>query len=200
MEAVAIQPNVNKERATELLEICFDTFCRHGLEGTSLKMLSEACGVTNAALVYYFGTKQALYQYLFQFSSEIISREMREGNDDFFDCLWLASEIKLRVMQSYSGLYPFLLSLVKEDNRQLEQELERSNQCQIEQAAALLFRNVNWEKLKPEVDRASAYQMVTYVFGGFIRDHAEEPPEKIMEGLKPLLELLKKALYREEYL
>ena len=56
-EAVAIQPNVNKERATELLEICFDTFCRHGLEGTSLKMLSEACGVTNAALVYYFGTK-----------------------------------------------------------------------------------------------------------------------------------------------
>lgn len=57
VEAVAIQPNVNKERATELLEICFDTFCRHGLEGTSLKMLSEACGVTNAALVYYFGTK-----------------------------------------------------------------------------------------------------------------------------------------------
>lgn len=54
---MAIQPNVNRERATELLEICFDTFCRHGLEGTSLKMLSEACGVTNAALVYYFGTK-----------------------------------------------------------------------------------------------------------------------------------------------
>lgn len=59
---------------------------------------------------------------------------------------------------------------------------------------------MNWEKLKPEVDRVSAYQMVTYVSGGFIRDHAEEPPEKIMEGLKPLLELLKKALYREEYL
>ena len=54
---MTIQPNVNKERATELLEICFDTFCRNGLEGTSLKMLSEACGVTNAALVYYFGTK-----------------------------------------------------------------------------------------------------------------------------------------------
>ena len=66
--------------------------------------------------------------------------------------------------------------------------------------AALLFRNVNWEKLKPGVDRVSAYQMVTYVSSGFIRDHAEEPPEKIMESLKPLLELLKKALYREEYL
>lgn len=40
-----IQPDVNKERATELLEICFDAFCRYGLEGTSLKMLSEAGGM-----------------------------------------------------------------------------------------------------------------------------------------------------------
>ena len=54
---MTIQPNVNRERATELLEICFDTFCQYGLENTSLKMLSEACGVTNAALIYYFGTK-----------------------------------------------------------------------------------------------------------------------------------------------
>lgn len=39
------------------MEICFDTFCENGLENTSMQMLSEACGVTNAALVYYFGTK-----------------------------------------------------------------------------------------------------------------------------------------------
>ena len=28
-----------------LLEICFDCFCRNGLEGTSTKMLAEACGM-----------------------------------------------------------------------------------------------------------------------------------------------------------
>lgn len=192
--------NLPPEKQRNIIDAGLNAFGRNGYAKTSMNDVARAAGVSKAALFYYFGTKQALYQYLFRFSCEIISREMREGNDDFFDCLWLASEIKLRVMQSYSGLYPFLLSLVKEDDRQLEQELERSNQCQIEQAAALLFRNVNWEKLKPEIDRASAYQMVTYVSGGFIRDHAEEPPEKIMEGLKPLLELLKKALYREEYL
>ncbi len=41
----------------KLLEICFDTFCENGLENTSMEKLAEACGVTNAALVYYFGTK-----------------------------------------------------------------------------------------------------------------------------------------------
>lgn len=52
-----INHNRNVERETELLEICFDTFCQNGLENTSMQKLSEACGVTNAALVYYFGTK-----------------------------------------------------------------------------------------------------------------------------------------------
>ena len=51
-------PKSREEREIELLEICFDTFCKHGLENTSLLMLSEACGVTNGALVYYFGTKE----------------------------------------------------------------------------------------------------------------------------------------------
>ncbi len=59
-EVGTIQPNVNKKRATELMEICFDTFCKYGLEGTGMKKLSAACGITNAALVYYFGTKDEL--------------------------------------------------------------------------------------------------------------------------------------------
>lgn len=45
------------ERRTAFLETCFDTFCEHGLENTSMKMLADACGVANGNLVYYFGTK-----------------------------------------------------------------------------------------------------------------------------------------------
>ena len=45
------------ERRVAFLETCFDTFCKNGLENTSLQMLAEACGVTNGALLYYFGSK-----------------------------------------------------------------------------------------------------------------------------------------------
>ena len=45
------------ERRTEFLERCFDTFCEYGLENTSLQKLAESCGVTNGALLYYFGSK-----------------------------------------------------------------------------------------------------------------------------------------------
>lgn len=48
------------ERKNELLEICFDTFCAYGLENTGMKKLADACGITNGALIYYFGTKDNL--------------------------------------------------------------------------------------------------------------------------------------------
>ena len=44
------------ERRTAFLETCFDTFCENGLENTSLKMLADACGVTNGSLLYYLNT------------------------------------------------------------------------------------------------------------------------------------------------
>lgn len=47
----------NLERRTELLEICFDTFCKNGLENTGMKKLADACGVSNGALLYYFESK-----------------------------------------------------------------------------------------------------------------------------------------------
>ena len=45
------------ERRVEFLETCFDTFCKNGLENTTMKMLADACGSANGNLVYYFGTK-----------------------------------------------------------------------------------------------------------------------------------------------
>ena len=56
----AIEARNYSPRALQFLERCFDVFCAHGLENTTMKMLSEACGVTNAALVYYFGTKDRI--------------------------------------------------------------------------------------------------------------------------------------------
>ena len=50
----------NPERRIDLLETCFEVFCKNGLENTGLKMLADACGVTNGALLYYFDSKDRI--------------------------------------------------------------------------------------------------------------------------------------------
>ena len=48
------------EKRVAFLEACFNVFCENGLENTSLKMLADACGVTNGNLLYYFGDKDGI--------------------------------------------------------------------------------------------------------------------------------------------
>lgn len=196
-------PNFTKlsqAKREKIMNAGFMAFGKNGYEKTSMNDIAKLCGVSKASLFHYFENKMNFYLYLYCFASNKIIEETREGNDDFFDCLWLGSEIKLRVMKSYQGLYAFLLSVVKEENEFLLQALKECNQEQVHHAVGMLFKNVNWNKLKPEIDQNLAMQMVTYVSNGFVKDHADQPPEIILAQLKPILELLKTALYQEEYI
>lgn len=64
------------ERRIAFLKACFDTFCQHGLENTSMQMLADACGVANGNLVYYFGTKDNII-------IEATAYSMAKVEDDF---------------------------------------------------------------------------------------------------------------------
>lgn len=64
------------ERRVEFLETCFDVFSENGLENTSLKMLADACGVTNGNLLYYFGDKDGII-------TEATAYCMAKVEDDF---------------------------------------------------------------------------------------------------------------------
>ena len=66
------------ERRVAFLETCFDVFCKNGLENTSLKMLADACGVTNGNLLYYFGSKDNLVV-------EATAYGMAKVEDDFME-------------------------------------------------------------------------------------------------------------------
>ncbi len=49
-----------QEGRDELLERCFDCFCKNGLESTSTKKLAEACGMSPGNIFHYFATKDEI--------------------------------------------------------------------------------------------------------------------------------------------
>ena len=67
------------ERRVAFLETCFEVFCKNGLENTGLKMLAEACGVTNGSLLYYFGSKDNI---VIESTAHLILEFSQEGGFD----------------------------------------------------------------------------------------------------------------------
>ena len=50
----------NPHKREELLEKCFDCFCKYGLEGTSTQKLAEACGMSSGNIFHYFKSKDEI--------------------------------------------------------------------------------------------------------------------------------------------
>lgn len=99
----------NPERRKEFLTICFDTFCETGLENTSLKMLSEACGVTNGNLIYYFGTKENLVVEATAYCMEKVEDDfMEQAPTNFEDIERFLREMPYLTAQLHGKKYRFM--------------------------------------------------------------------------------------------
>lgn len=104
-----IQQNDNQERKTELLERCFDKLCEHGLENTSLKMLGEACGITNATMLYYFGSKDNIIIKATAYCMTKVEDDfMKRAPKDFADIERFLNEMPYVTAKLHGSKYRFM--------------------------------------------------------------------------------------------
>jgi AcrR family transcriptional regulator len=188
------------EKQQAVLRAGFTRFAEDGYKKTAMSEIAAAAGVSKAALFHYFGSKRGLYLYLFRFACDRILERMTEGTEDFFECLAIGSKIKLEVMERHPGMYEFLFSLVKSDDTETIDMLRDSQSQAIAAGVRDLFAKVNWSRFKSGIDRQDAVEMVTALSNGFLRGNPDKPKAELVAKLDRYLNLLKQALYKEEYL
>ncbi|MDR1616604.1 MAG: TetR/AcrR family transcriptional regulator, partial [Syntrophomonadaceae bacterium] len=84
-------------------------FGRNGYKKASIADIATEAGVSKAAIFHYFGTKKALYLYLFNYAFDELLAGQTEGTEDFFECLEVEIQNRIRINARYPGMYEFLL-------------------------------------------------------------------------------------------
>ncbi|SPB15704.1 TetR family transcriptional regulator [Caballeronia novacaledonica] len=69
------RPTGNINQRENILDAAEVDFSQRGYAGTSLKEVAASCGVTQALITYYFGTKQQLFEQVFLRRATLISEE-----------------------------------------------------------------------------------------------------------------------------
>lgn len=62
----------------KILDLCFDCFCKNGLERTSTKMLTDACKMSTGNIFHYFATKDEIV-------IQATARGMAKVEDEFME-------------------------------------------------------------------------------------------------------------------
>lgn len=189
------------EKQQAVINAAFTCFGKDGYDKTAMSEIAVMAGVSKSLLFHYFGTKKELYLYLFNIACNAIIAELQPGNVDFFDSLIVGMKAKLRVLLKHPGLYDYLLSITKEKNTALIEELKTVNNHEIEKSMTLIFADVDWNRFKPEYEKTEIMNLLRWIDDGCINQFADiMTGEEIIAEEERYLAIMKKALYKEEYL
>ncbi len=183
-----------------ILNAAYACFGKNGYRKTSIADIADEAGISKASLFHYFGTKKELYLFLYRHAVNEIISQSPEGSDDFFACIRAMSAIKMEVFAKYSGMLDFMASTIVEESPEIAEDVKKLAAKSIEQGMSLLFAKVDWSRFKSEINKEMAINAVTWVSDGYLRSTLGRKDADTMQNeLAEYMELLKKALYQQEY-
>ena len=107
----------------------------------------------------------------------------------------------MRIVSEYPGMYDFIASSISEGDPEIVDDLEEMNKQNTAMGMDMLFSKVDFGRFKPGVDMKIVNNMLIWISEGLIRSSVGSiSAENIIKELEIYMELLKKTLYREEYL
>ena len=182
-------------------------FSKSGYEKTAISEIAAEAGVSKTAIFHYFGTKKDLYLFLFNYiADELVdglSAIIAAGIEDFFECAIAYMKIRLRLCEKHPGMYElFRFHAEKRDYKDLEElgadEIENEK---IEKCVAMIFANVDWNRFQNCYDPKKISKLATWIETGCLSELGKTMTiEEVHSEMEQYLMIIKKAVYKPEYL
>ena len=196
-----------QQRREYIINACLEVFARRDYKHASTDDMAARAGISKGLLFYYFRNKQELYVWLFGWAVELVRARMWElsafEEEDFFDMLCRATRIKGEIMKDHPGLYDFLIQAYYETDPAVSARLGSVRSAGIAGSMAELRRRLPVHKLREGVDGELALKLLLWSAEGYMklcreRDELREL-DAIVGDYTAAMELLRRALYKEEY-
>lgn len=196
---------LTEEKQTTIRNAALGCFAKHGYEKVSINDIAVAAGISKASIFQYFGTKQALYEYLFYYCSSQMKQaydlSTLDANADFFDRVWAASVMKVKNLKENPYIAAFIGSAATEQSPDLKDILTSAMEEGKRFTEVLVLHEQDSVKFKRPEDAKLVFQMLMLLADGSVsRFENGIDYDSIMSEFESILHMLKYNFYKEEYL
>ncbi len=137
---------LSNEKQNTIRNAALACFAKHGYEKASINDIAVAAGISKASIFQYFGSKQALYQYLLDYCTaqmkQAYDANTLEENTDFFDRVWEASVMKVENLKQHPHIGSFIASAAVKPAPKLKGVLLSSGKYKICRSIGLARRRL----------------------------------------------------------
>jgi len=198
---------LSEHKQVKIRNAALSCFAKFGYEKASIRDIAIEAGISKASLFQYFGTKQALYEYLFQYCKDNMTqaydRKLLDENTDFFDRVWAASQMKVDNLVKEPYISRFIASAQTETASEVQAFLASQFETATQYTEVMVFQERDRVKFKHVGDLELIFQMLMLIGKGMSIHYTENQEmdyQEMMEQFRKILDMLKNNFYQEEYL
>ncbi|MEL7571293.1 MAG: TetR/AcrR family transcriptional regulator [Eubacteriaceae bacterium] len=195
---------IPEEKQKLIINAAIGAFATNGYKKTSINDIAKSAEISKSMVFHYFGNKKALYLFLLEYCSGLLSAEMTNSwSSDFFDRVKKAIDIKLSIMSRYPSLLIFLSSIYSEKDEAVQNEINMFLQKNRDLSNQTAIDGVDVLRFKPDIDIKLVFKILQYFTEGYLSKAPVKDDTDIRSLIKELdecINLLKNNLYKESCL
>lgn len=195
------------EKQRRIINAGLRVFATYDYKHASTDMIAREADISKSLLFHYFGSKKALYLYLYEYAMKLMIGRLQEVYEhvetDFFEFITAAQLQKMSMLYEYPDMTQFILKAYLESSNDVSVEIDTSFQGALADSMARLLERVDPSKFKESITVEQAFNVVVWLSEGYMKQLSSEDLEDIESVNRRFLdymELLRRHFYREECL
>lgn len=185
-----------REKQDRMINGAIEVFAKNGYRHASTDDMVKAVGVSKGLWFHYFGSKEGLYVFVYDYCVKYMLLELStivdENEKDYFELARQIALTKTKVGKSYPYLTVFLEEAAHETEQELVRKTAESRQIYEERLAALQ-KSAEIGQISDKASRERIKKMVDYCISGIIREKTREAAdsEAVYKEIKAYIELVR---------
>lgn len=193
--------DLKKEKQDRFINAALKLFAENGYKKASTDEIVKEADISKGLLFHYFGSKQGLYEFVYNYSTKYImmeySRMLPQAQIDFFElqCSLIASQRE--VMRTYPYMNIFLTQAFREKDREIVDAVA-SSMDRYSSFLAETYARADVSRFQPGIDPSKVLKMCLFVADGILLEQFRDQKtdaDKYYEDNISYLHLLKKHFY-----
>jgi len=205
--------NLPEEKRERIINAAMKEFLT-GYKKASTDNIVKEAGISKGLLFHYFGTKERLYNFLIDYSIQIIQTEfislINNLQPDILESIWQLSLLKRDLSIQYPDIFDFMVSAFVDDSAKNESTAANLAKLNAKQAETMakVYAQADISLFRDDVNPKTAMEIISWTLQGYgqsktniapgnaIGTTAREKYDEFLEEFQEILNTIRKCFYK----
>ncbi|MCT4688296.1 TetR/AcrR family transcriptional regulator [Vallitalea sp.] len=194
---------IKKEKQDKIINSAMEEFSKYGYEKASTNNIVSNASISKGLLFHYFSNKQGLFNFLINYSFEVMIKEINEKVNweemDIFERLKEIFMIKMKVSRKYPRLFHFFNIILEYKSVDEIMKEERVSNL----LSKIYYQDIDYTKFKKDIDPVKALNIIKWTFEKYGDENLKKFQteglidfDKISIEIDEYIDILRLAFYR----